>query len=322
MKWLLVTTKNKNPGDEFIRIGVQSLIRSVDKDPSYILVDKENDEERKKLPAYDRAVWCGMPVFWSNGGNKCYTIKWWDYLLSIGKNKPPAMIVGAGSFCHWKDELNVSDPATLMIKAKEVVQNYHKVYARDPVVPIITGLDIDVEVCPAAFTVIPWLKKDLKLCNLMPLGAHYEEFGKEESLTWRKKVNWISDILKDNGFTFVAHSKQEGDFAKRLGWENVVTYRPGYPGNILAMYSRAKCYIGNRVHGAICSAAAGAEVISIGYDSRQEAVKLLTEEVYLPSEVNKDLVSWFASKKEYKGNFDLEAARKKQMTVFQEFGDL
>ncbi len=49
MKILLVTTGgNKNPGDQFIRLGVESLIREVwpvDKPaPTLIRVDKESDE--------------------------------------------------------------------------------------------------------------------------------------------------------------------------------------------------------------------------------------------------------------------------------------
>ena len=41
MKWLLITTIGKNPGDEFIRVGVKKLIESVDPNPTYILIDKE-----------------------------------------------------------------------------------------------------------------------------------------------------------------------------------------------------------------------------------------------------------------------------------------
>lgn len=42
MRWLLITTIGKNPGDEWIRIGIQNVIRKVDPDREYILLDKES----------------------------------------------------------------------------------------------------------------------------------------------------------------------------------------------------------------------------------------------------------------------------------------
>ena len=324
MKWLLVTTKGKNPGDEFIRIGVQKLIRVVDSKATFILIDKENDAERKNTPQYDRAVWCGMPVFWSNGQNRCYRIKWWPFLLELGRRKEPALIAGAGSFCHWTNDLQVSDIPTLQKKAEEVGSLYWKVYARDSVVPQITNQPFQVEICPAAFAVSSGLKKDFKLCNLMPLGSHYAEFGETEVKAWRGKVRKLSNILVKNGFLFVAHSKSEQAFAKDLGWmnQNIVTYISGKPEDLASLYSRARCFVGNRVHGAICSAAAGAEVLSVGFDSRQEAVRLLTRNIRLPSNLTEDDVLCFASKKEYQGFFDISSHWDRQLKIFQEFGEL
>ena len=324
MKWLLVTTKGKNPGDEFIRIGVQKLIRVVDSNAIFILIDKENDAERKTIPQYDRVVWCGMPVFWSNGQNRCYRIKWWPFLLELGRRKEPALIAGAGSFCHWTNDLQVSDIPTLQRKAKEVGDLYWKVYARDSVVPLVTNQPFQVEICPAAFAVTFGIKKELKLCNLMPLGAHYAEFNEKESKVWRSKVRKISNILMKNGFLFVAHSKSEEAFAKDLGWgaREVVCYVSGKPEELASLYSRAACFVGNRVHGAICSASAGAEVMSIGFDSRQEAVRLLASNIRLPSLLLEDEISLFASKKEYQSSFDVKEHWNRQLKIFQEFGEL
>lgn len=301
MKWLLITTKGKNPGDEFIRLGVQKLIRAIDPKPDFVLIDKEVELERRNCPSFDRVVWCGMPVFWSNDNNKCYNIDWWSFLLSLGlKNRRNAMIVGAGSFCWWDKNLRISDPEKLKLKARELNTAYWKVYVRDPIAVQITGIPFEVHICPASFAVTQGISKKYKLCNLMPLGAHYKTFGMEQSNIWQAKVKKISDILLKNNFIFVAHSQQEKEFAISLGWkttENIVTYKPGKPEELAGLYSQALCFVGNRIHGSICSSAAGAEVLSMGFDSRQEAVKLLGAKVIRPSEINMEELEAFAATK-------------------------
>jgi len=324
MKWLLVTTKGKNPGDEFIRMGTQKIIESLDISATFLMVDKEVEEERKNSPDFDKVVWCGMPVFWSNDKNKCYEINWWNYLLSLGKkNKRNAMIVGAGSFCWWGKDLKISDPEKLKLKAKELNNVYWKIYARDPIVPQITGLPLEFRICPASFAVTQGLEKKYKLCNLMPLGAHYETFGFEESKIWKSKVKQISDVLLKNNFIFISHSPQESKFAISLGWkqnENLITYKSGNPEELAEVYSKALCFVGNRIHGAICSAAVGAKVLSIGYDSRQEAVKLVGANVIKPSDLNFEKLEKFA-KTEYSSTINTIVSKEWniQREIFKEF---
>ena len=155
----------------------------------------------------------------------------------------------------------------------------------------------------------------------MPIGAHYDDFGIEESKIWKTKVNQISDILLKNNFLFVAHSVKEKEFAVSLGWkinENIVFYKSGRPEELVGLYSQAECFIGNRVHGAICSAAAGAEVLSIGFDSRQEAVKLLNAKAIKPSEINLSEIEEFSNKK-YKSNYNIAKEWVEQIEIFKEF---
>ena len=81
MKWLLITTtENRNTGDELIRIGVQNLIKEVDKNPQFILLDKEKwtPEEIE----FDRCILCGMPMFWNNEVSTSQTIGWWESLMN------------------------------------------------------------------------------------------------------------------------------------------------------------------------------------------------------------------------------------------------
>ena len=86
MKWLLVTTIGTNPGDEMIRLGVQNLISKIDSNAQYELLNKESKQDRQANHEFDKAVWCGMPVFWSIVGNHCSDIVWWPMFKVLGKN--------------------------------------------------------------------------------------------------------------------------------------------------------------------------------------------------------------------------------------------
>ena len=91
MRWLLITnTENRNPGDEWIRIGVQRLIREVDKSPEYILRNKEFIEDQTTPVEFDRAIWCGSPLFWSHESQNCWENHWWRAWMAAWPRSPSA----------------------------------------------------------------------------------------------------------------------------------------------------------------------------------------------------------------------------------------
>ncbi len=322
MKWLLVTTIGTNPGDEMIRLGVQNLISKIDSNAQYELLNKESKQDRQANHEFDKAVWCGMPVFWSIVGNHCSDIVWWPMFKVLGKNPRVFMVVGAGSFFPWEKKITPWRSGDLKNAAIKLNEVCWKLYARDKIVPQVTGIDFEVCVCPAAFAVDPTKEKTLKVCNFMPDGAHYRKFGERESARWRDILPKISEICRNNGFVVSAHSADEYALAKKLGWpdERIYKYVSGKPELVADVYSRATCYVGNRVHGAICAAAAGAEVISIGYDTRQEAVKLSGATCLRPSEVDLNRIEAFSKKTVYeKSSFDYEGEFDRQLKVFKEF---
>jgi len=322
MKWLLITTIGKNPGDEWIRIGIQRMIDEVDSDREYILLDKEAPSEYRTPIEFDKCIWCGMPVFWSLGKEQNCRIHWWNDLM-LGwpsQTKSDFMLLGAGSFFPWGRELEtIGDREGLIKSAEDVLNKSFYVTARDEIVSKATGKSIPHMICPAIFSIIGYKKShDLKFANLMPQGGHYAVFGPQEAKIWDIKKYQISEILQNNDFIYVAHNKGEVIFARECGWKQIVFYS-GDPYVLLEYYGRCGKYFGNRVHGAILSRGNNADVWSVGFDSRQEAVRLSGARVSRPSELDIDEIEDWASRDTKVEPFDLKSNFEKQRELVSRF---
>lgn len=323
MKWLLITTIKKNPGDEFIRVGIQKLITEIDNDPRFILVDKETTDMDTILN-FDKSVWCGMPLFWSLNENKNHNIKWWKYLVggwpSIRKNN--FCVLGGGSFQDWESVERNADINGLIKSAKDLCRHSYLVTVRDPIVNLMCKTNFEVIVCPAIFST-HGIKKinSIKGCNLMPNGGHYSIFNPKQSLIWQEKVKLISDILLKNDFKFFAHNEEENQFAINMGWKrvNIINYNKNV-NDFLNSYRNVDQYFGNRVHGCIVSRGNNANVISCGYDSRQEAVKLTKAKTILPSELNLSKLETWAKYYKPGKNINLPLIKRRYLKIIKEFG--
>src|SRR5882672_4191601 len=99
MKWLLITTLGTNPGDEFARFGVQRLIRDVDSEPKFFLVNKESPTINQPVE-FDRAVICGMPLIWSfpwpESRSPARCVPWWQSLMRGWISRDPRKLCGIG----------------------------------------------------------------------------------------------------------------------------------------------------------------------------------------------------------------------------------
>src|SRR5678815_5446238 len=60
--------------------------------------DSKQTDYKKPEPDYDRAIWCGSPMFWSNAHNNCWTNYWWKPWLDgwLFKNYKRLLILGVG----------------------------------------------------------------------------------------------------------------------------------------------------------------------------------------------------------------------------------
>lgn len=301
MNWLLITTATRTPerldsniGDEFARMGVQRLILRADPAATFDLLDKESAADWDRPRSFDRAVICGMPLFWSNEKQTSQDIFWWPYVWDsdVAHEKRKLMAMGVG---HVLIDAPV-DPARYAAGIAEVTKKAWCVITREP----IFGQDPSwyQSICPSVFCMRGRpVERKFRLCNLMPGGGHFGYLVPGGTLWEEKQAPDVAKALLDAGFVFVAHVEQEIDYAKKLGWpdESIAFFVTAE--EYLALYAQADFYFGNRLHGAVVCAATGAPVWAVTHDSRLGMVlrlggiatppfgitgKLLTEWILLP----------------------------------------
>jgi hypothetical protein len=322
MLWLLITTMGRNPGDEMIRIGIQNLIRGADHQPEYLLLDKDVGTMRKTILSFDKCIWCGMPLFWSDGENRNDTnILWKSFLFGWpSERKNDFLVLGAGGYFPlgvkrdeilYKKELNQS--------AKDILDRSFYVTARDSVVAEMTGEPIPAFVCPAVFSIMDFRQSnDLKITNLMPYGSHYPSFGPAEALIWKIKKFKIAKILLDNNFLFLAHDLEEYEFARQCGFKKIIPYN-GNPCGLLEYYGKCGKFFGNRIHGAIAARGNNADTWCVNYDSRLAAVRLSDAKVTTPSQLNLDELAQWAQQPTQPKPFDMQYHYQKQLEIVRKF---
>lgn len=279
MKWLLITTLGTNPGDEFARIGVQNLIRGVDPSPEFDLLNKENPDHYTQRP-FDRAIVCGMPLWWSTPEQDNYDIWWWDKIFNgwIAEDRRKFMILGAGHVVL--DRIEKFSKYTASIDY--AIRKSWAVSVREPVLDDPRIVD---SVCPSAFS-IQKQSSTFNLCNLMENGGHFPY--PSEQTEWLKKEEAIVELLHASGYKFVAHNDAEHRLAHSIGWSDWSIFRFDTPEEYLSLYSRSLRYFGNRLHGAAVCAAMGIPTWGVAYDSRIGMVKRLGGHAEKPSEIRLD----------------------------------
>lgn len=274
MRWLLFTTIGANPGDEFARIGLIDIIRPLDPDATFRCIDKHTQAIANPPPC-DAVVVCGMPLFWSFGVDRCHQEGWWGALVALA-NRVPTLLAGVGSFAPWSCPVqSMADARTLRREARRMWEACASFgWFRDWVAVNMTSVQAPVLPCPSVFAIAPHDRpRTLRLFNAMPDGAHYAQYNLREARRWADSVRQHSDRLRAAGFEFIAHHDSEHRLAVELGWPVESIHVSGRdPLNLLDLYARCDLYVGNRVHGAIVAAAAGARSLCIGYDSRLDAV--------------------------------------------------
>jgi hypothetical protein len=279
LKWLLITTLGTNPGDEFARIGVQNLIRDVDPKAEFDLLNKEDPAHYYRRD-FDRAVICGMPLFWSLDQDN-YDIWWWDQIFGgwIAKDRRKLMAMGVG---HVVLD-DIPNFAKYVFSINYVIQNTWALTFREPIMDHPKVMD---SICPSAFAVKSGLLKKYQLCNFMLGSGHFQyAASKDEYESWMSKQETISACLRNTGFKFVAHTMAEVELARNMGWKGREIFYFANPEGYLDLYSQTGQYFGHRLHGAAVVAAAGGSAWGVAYDSRVKMVQRLGGYACKPSKV-------------------------------------
>ncbi len=279
MKWLLITTLGTNPGDEFARIGVQKLIREVDPVPEFDLLNKENPDHYCPRD-FDRAIICGMPLWWSTKEQDNYDIWWWDKIFEswISENKRNFMVLGAGHVYVDK----IYNFAKYAASIDYVTRKAWAVTVREPVISHPGVID---SICPSAFATRRIVNpQSYNLCNMMVDSGHFPHDSREK-LAWNLVEPDLVKLLQQRNYIFVAHTREEEKLAVRLGWPQSMIRWFDNPEAYLKLYAGANKYFGHRLHGAAVCSALGIPAWGVAYDSRMKMVHRLGGHATLPSEI-------------------------------------
>lgn len=275
MKWLLISSYG-NPGDTFIRMGVEQLVVKVDPSAEFHILYKEIAEDWQRLLLNpDKIIWCGMPFLWSFPTHSSQTIFWRESLLQkLYERKNDFLILGAGTagLCAETKEKAFSNVDEITRTLDEALEGSFNLTMRDDCMDIY-GIRSGLTVlpCPAVFTHEQSIPEHTDLiCNFMLNGGHYPELSPEISDLWNKELAVFAVDLLMDGASFAAHSQAEVELASLHGFD--ATYSG--PNKLLGQLSGAKRYIGNRVHGAIVAAGAGADSTCCGFDLRIRAAEI------------------------------------------------
>jgi hypothetical protein len=301
MKWLLVSTNPQpnipktnhpggagwNVGDVFARIGTEQAIRAVDPHAIFDVLNVDDHDDVMRERDFDRCVLAGRPLFWPN----CETFPEWDHVLFPGwPGRDPRKIaaLGVGS-CYPipRDDRHVAER---LVELRRKVWDYSLRFRfgnENPSRPAV---------CPASWVLLGRPEKPhRKLCNFMRGGGHYPEFAPDEAIRWGRVEAIVAGELLDRGFEFIAHTEQEREKARTLGFpEDAIVFADSIE-PYLDAYASASHYFGNRMHGAVVLAGRRARVFAVGFDSRLDMIESCELTGRPPSRVTLEDVRAFAT---------------------------
>jgi len=301
MNWLLVTNycwEAPNPGDEWARLGVEQILRTVDPAAKFIFRRRDHGREIHWKPAqFDYAVVCSMPGFWSHGSySSMATHESFGPYTTWLSDRKQLFLAGVGTNFYlngaWPGTFNVAERIRWRADVDRLLSRCAGVYIRDKLADTtqLFGVHVRAMPCPSIFAGLGFPAvpvKTRKLCNLMRYGTHYpENCGSIQVQTWGSWVKPLAKELIDRGFVFAAHTNAEMRFARELGFQNIIP--PISAEVLLREYSGCRQYFGNRVHGAIVARSFGADVTCIGMDTRLAAVDMVGGTAYAPAGTSLD----------------------------------
>ena len=232
-------------------------------------------------------VQAGTPVFYCfDNGHGCHEIEWFRPLIEKRYLKMPQRVpflnLGAGS-CQVYD----SDGSEFnrMTKCREFIKNLFDISSvttlRDGLSKRILndlGFDAPVIPCPSIFArdelaIVPGEPEYIAL-NFRPIAAEHDLWQEIGVDRWKKIfLQFASEAERRFPVVFVCHNDNEVKATLQISPSAKIFFSKS-AADFLRFYSKAKFYVGTRVHGAFATASFGRPAFLIGSDSR---AKMMTE---------------------------------------------
>lgn len=221
-------------------------------------------------------VQCGAPVYWAGAHkNEWYQPLIRRRLLSI-KQRATLLNLGAGTCLPYNaDGSELAKCPSDSAYIRELYGLCAVTSVRDSLsLQILNGLGLDAPLipCPSIFARdywnIPPREPEYISLNFMPIGGHYDFRQNIDSQRWTKIFQaFHADLSSRYPVLLVCHNNVEFKAAGRF-FPGSRRFIGASSREYLECYSRARFFLGNRVHGAFAVAGFGRPGFVIGSDSR------------------------------------------------------
>lgn len=313
MKIGLITTLQTNIGDDFIRLGIQNVLRQIyaGKKIDWVLINKHDPESvwpkihpMRWLPEWapnwrrvaknigfsrfdgcDLIVQCGAPVIW----NGCSNCEWnepiWQTVIRRLHKRIPVLNLAAGSSFPLS-KLPVSlERETDQTFLRSILSYCQLTTARDALsAQLFCSVNPEGSVpnlpCTAGLAFEPTSSDEGKyvVVNYMEKGGHFDFLNDIDGEKWEKTFRAVLDKIADTfPIRFLCHNEAELRLCKRVfpEYEGVL---PESPEAYVQLARNCRLGIFNRLHAAVAYAGMGIPSVSVGNDSRV----MMLEEYGLP----------------------------------------
>ncbi|MGX5201533.1 polysaccharide pyruvyl transferase family protein [Aliikangiella sp. IMCC44632] len=324
MKVAIITTIDHNIGDDFIREGLEYILKQAlnqsEVEFSYIhkhspITSRKGFEWFRynriskyfdKLPLNltqdrildaDLIVQSGAPIYWCHDEAHCYNNEWYQALITRRSSDKPILNLAGGScqtfhskgdeFCH---------------KCNRYIKEFHTRCSlttyRDHLAQIIAknaGVESPVIPCSSIFAndnqSVTATSEDYVVLNYMRGGAHFT-FGQEIKFKqWEQEFsNFYRYLSEKENVIFACHNDTEYKLAKKLAPKGNIFYQKNNYAAYLQLYSKAKFAFANRIHCAYPIASLGKRVVLVGNDSRVQMAKEIGIDGYFVNDVSSELL--------------------------------
>jgi hypothetical protein len=256
--------------------------------------------ESDKILRCDLLVQSGAPVYWCfPDGSGCQNNEWFHPLVErryLARRDPvPFLNIGAGSCQPY---FSTGEEFLSNLQCLDYIRRLHSLSTmttvRDSLAQrVLASLDARAPLlaCPSIFAgdnlEITRRPFEFVALNFMEFGGHYRLNQFIDPSRWVKEFGrFCSAIRRSHDVLLVCHNRKELNDAARL-FPHVKRRLVRTAEECLDVYSRARCYIGSRVHGACAVASFGRPAYVIGADSRA----LMMPEILLSSGFVGDMTS-------------------------------
>jgi len=238
-----------------------------------------------KILNCDLLLQSGAPVYWCfENGTGSHNNEWYEPLVKrrylVVKQRVPFINIGAGSCQPYYSD---GSEFVTNVRCSCYIRELHSLCAVTTVRETLSrkilnslGLDAPVILCPSIFAKdhfnIPPHEPEYIALNFMPLGGHYDLGQRIDKPRWEKTfASFYDDIRKRYPVVLACHNRREFIAAGRM-IPGARRYIASSSQEYLEFYSRARFYMGSRVHGALAVVSFGRPAFVIGADTRARMI--------------------------------------------------